>query len=164
MAWIQPELAWTAEDIPSASDFNRIEGNTDYLKTGLDAEIVARAAADTAETNARIAADAVVQGSVTTETNNRVAAVAQEVIDRNAAIGVAVASEAGTRAANDNAIINGTTLINARLAVYGSGLPAAGAAYAGRLAYWVDGSNYGYLSMCIRTGASTYAWKMIVSA
>ena len=32
MAWQNPKTDWKAGDIPTASDFNRIEGNIQYLK------------------------------------------------------------------------------------------------------------------------------------
>ena len=32
MAWQNPKTNWVAGDIPGAGDFNRIEGNTEYLK------------------------------------------------------------------------------------------------------------------------------------
>ena len=36
MAWQNPKTNWVAGDIPGAGDFNRIEGNTAYLKTQTD--------------------------------------------------------------------------------------------------------------------------------
>jgi hypothetical protein len=32
MAWQNPNTDWKAGDVPTASDFNRIEGNIQYLK------------------------------------------------------------------------------------------------------------------------------------
>ena len=36
MSWITPTTIWTDSDTPQPSDFNRIEGNTDYLKDSVD--------------------------------------------------------------------------------------------------------------------------------
>ncbi len=36
MAWQTPKTDWKAGDIPAASDFNRIEGDTQYLKDEVD--------------------------------------------------------------------------------------------------------------------------------
>lgn len=36
MAWQNPKKNWVAGDIPGAGDFNRIEGNAEYLKTQTD--------------------------------------------------------------------------------------------------------------------------------
>lgn len=36
MAWQNPKTNWVAGDIPGAGDFNRIEGNTQYLKEQTD--------------------------------------------------------------------------------------------------------------------------------
>lgn len=36
MAWQNPKTNWVAGDIPGAGDFNRIEGNAEYLKTQTD--------------------------------------------------------------------------------------------------------------------------------
>jgi len=36
MAWQNPKKNWVAGDIPGAGDFNRIEGNTEYLKGQTD--------------------------------------------------------------------------------------------------------------------------------
>ena len=38
MAWQNPKTNWVAGDIPGAGDFNRIEGNTQYLKSRRRAE------------------------------------------------------------------------------------------------------------------------------
>lgn len=38
MAWIQPFLNWVAGMIPTKDDFNRIEGNTQYLKDEIDTQ------------------------------------------------------------------------------------------------------------------------------
>ena len=46
MSWIDAYLTWTDSDTPTPSDFNRIEGNTDYLKDSVDTEISDRASAD----------------------------------------------------------------------------------------------------------------------
>ncbi|WP_352420725.1 hypothetical protein [Proteiniborus sp.] len=39
MAWIQPFLNWVAGMIPTKDDFNRIEGNTQYLKDEIDTQM-----------------------------------------------------------------------------------------------------------------------------
>ena len=36
MAWQTPKTDWQAGDVPGASDFNRAEGNSEYLKTQTD--------------------------------------------------------------------------------------------------------------------------------
>ena len=36
MSWITPTTTWSDSDTPQPSDFNRIEGNTDYLKDAVD--------------------------------------------------------------------------------------------------------------------------------
>ncbi|MBA4274030.1 MAG: hypothetical protein C0436_00090 [Alphaproteobacteria bacterium] len=57
MARITPKTNWVGADVPSATDFNRIESNTKQAFTELDAEAAARIAGDSAEAAARIAAD-----------------------------------------------------------------------------------------------------------
>jgi hypothetical protein len=45
MAWQTPKTNWQAGDIPGAGDFNRIEGNTQYLKEqtdGLSAQLMGK--------------------------------------------------------------------------------------------------------------------------
>ena len=39
MAWQNPKTDWKAGDVPAAPDFNRIEGNTQYIKDELDAHV-----------------------------------------------------------------------------------------------------------------------------
>ena len=39
MAWQTPKTNWATGDIPVADDFNRIEGNTQYLKDEIDSHL-----------------------------------------------------------------------------------------------------------------------------
>ena len=55
MAYIEPKTNWIASNIPVASDFNRIEGNTKQNHDDIAAEAIARAADVDAEEAARIA-------------------------------------------------------------------------------------------------------------
>ena len=57
MARITPKTNWVASDIPVATDFNRIENNSEQAFDELDAEVAARIADVNAEEAARIAAD-----------------------------------------------------------------------------------------------------------
>jgi len=71
-AFITPKENWTAGvDNPLPSDFNRIEGNTNYLNDELIAEISARVAAILLEASTRASADNVLQGNINTEITNR---------------------------------------------------------------------------------------------
>ena len=40
MAWQTPKTNWRAADVVSKDDFNRIEGNTQYLKDEIDLHLV----------------------------------------------------------------------------------------------------------------------------
>ena len=55
MAYIEPKTNWIASNIPVASDFSRIEGNTKQNHDDIAAEAIARAADVDAEEAARIA-------------------------------------------------------------------------------------------------------------
>jgi hypothetical protein len=135
MAWIQPELAWTAEDIPSPSDFNRIEGNEDYLKTALDAEIVNRGLAVTAEGVARAAADSTLQTNINTEAGTR----ASQDAAYYAVVHQEVADETWTRIFNDNSLQAG---INSEAGLRTSGDSALGTRIDNILPYTGNDKDY----------------------
>jgi len=46
MSWREPFTGWNTTVSPQESDFNRIEGNTEYLKDAVDTEVTDREAAD----------------------------------------------------------------------------------------------------------------------
>ena len=76
MSWITPTTTWSDSDTPTPSDFNRIEGNTDYLKTEAesnDSDILSNASSISSvesglatEVSTRAAADTTLDGRVTT--------------------------------------------------------------------------------------------------
>ena len=74
MARIDSKTNWVPTDRPVPVDFNRIENNNEQAFNEIDQEKVDRAAAVTAEANARIAADNNLQNNITAEANARIAA------------------------------------------------------------------------------------------
>ena len=57
MAWEEPKTDWTAGDVVSKDDFNRIEGNIQELENTKETSAGAQAKANTAETNAKAYTD-----------------------------------------------------------------------------------------------------------
>ena len=57
MSWREPFTGWNTTVSPQESDFNRIEGNTEYLKDAVDTEVTDRESAITSEASARESAD-----------------------------------------------------------------------------------------------------------
>lgn len=83
MAYITPKTDWKAKDVPKGSDFNRIEGNIEYLNDELIPDSIAaavlvetnaRIADVNAEEAARIAADSTLQTNINTEASTRAGA------------------------------------------------------------------------------------------
>ena len=58
MAWEEPKTDWTAGDVVSKDDFNRIEGNIQELENTKETSAGAQAKANTAEANAKAYTDA----------------------------------------------------------------------------------------------------------
>ena len=57
MAWQNPKTNWKAGDVPTASDFNRIEDNIQELENTKETPAGAQAKANTAEANAKAYTD-----------------------------------------------------------------------------------------------------------
>ena len=57
MAWQNPKTDWKAGDVPTASDFNRIEDNIQELENTKETPAGAQAKANTAEANAKAYTD-----------------------------------------------------------------------------------------------------------
>lgn len=140
-SWIEPELDWNADDSPVPSDFIRVEGDIEYLKDAIDAEIGNRGEAVSQEATARINGDTALDTAIDTE----------------------VALNAGYH--------NGTTAGELRLAPINiSSLPAASAAMYGRimLVYKIVSSSSPYVvatrlyaCMMSASGTTTYEWVVV---
>ena len=88
MAWQNPKTDWKAGDIPAASDFNRIEGDTLYLKDEVDSH-KAEDASTTAKGHVQLS-------SSTSSTSTSLAATASAVKTVNDALTSHKAEKAST--------------------------------------------------------------------
>jgi hypothetical protein len=174
MAWIQPELAWTAEDIPSPSDFNRIEGNEDYLKTALDLEVVNRGLAVTAEGVARASADSTLQTNINNEAAARIAGDAAERMYADSRdtiwandIGAKLVTETESRSDYDAALVSGAISVGFAKGILQQantgGFPTPSAAIVGQFYLYnvVAPTPGGGMYICLASGVGTYAWYKI---
>lgn len=67
MAYIEPKTTWAAGNIPVASDFNRIEGNTKQNHDDIVAEVAVLTAGLASEISTRDSADTSLQTQVNTK-------------------------------------------------------------------------------------------------